>query len=104
MCFAVLQLGSCTTDMTGLLRQGRDISDLLLELPLLRPCSDFGAAAAVGQRQPQQQLGTLVLRLINVGREPSNLAIAVGAEAAAAAPTPGTPGKKVGTHDHSGCT
>jgi hypothetical protein len=97
LCCVVSQLGSCTTDLAGLLRQGRDLSDLLLELPLLKPFSEAGtsAAPAAGQAAGQQQLGTLVLRLINVGREPSNIASSAGGDAAAASQAPGTPAKKV---------
>jgi hypothetical protein len=101
-CVCVLQLGSCTTDLVGLLRQGRDLSDLLLELPLLKDCTHGrpGPAASgtvagqyVGKQQRPVQLGTLVLRLINIGREPRNVAGAVAADAALAMPV--TPGKKV---------
>lgn len=102
-CVCCRQLGSCTADLSGLLRQGRDLADLLLELPLLKDCSQGSAAtpggAAAGQhahqQQGQMQMGTLVVRLINIGREPSH-ALAGNAVSLAAVPaTPGTPGKKV---------
>lgn len=92
----VLQVGSCTTDLAGLLRQGRDLSDLLLELPLLKHSSEAGASTGALQPSQMQQLGTLVLRLINVGKQPSNTASTVLAgPAAGVLTTPGTPGKKV---------
>lgn len=103
----LLQLGSCTADLSGLLRQGRDLSDLLLELPVLRgppdrqPGSTRPAAPALAPSQPTSrpqgpvQLGTLVLRLINMGQEPGHVAGAGAADAAAS--TPGTPSNKVST-------
>lgn len=105
----LLQLGSCTADLSGLLRQGRDLSDLLLELPVLRGPPDRQpgstgpgpAAPALAPSQPTSkpqgpvQLGTLVLRLINMGQEPGHVAGAGAADAAAS--TPGTPSNKVST-------
>ena len=94
MLSVVLQVGSCTTDLTGLLRQGRDLSDLLLELPLLKHGDEAGVSAGRTQ-QAQVQLGTLVLRLINVGKQPSNTTSSAAADAGTVPATPGTPGKKV---------
>jgi nephrocystin-4 len=105
---SVVQLGSCTTDLSGLLRQGRDLSDLLLELPLLKDCShdSTGPASALAsvagqsiqpqqhQQQGQAQLGTLVLRLISIGQEPRHSSGSTGMDTAVAA-APGTPGRKV---------
>lgn len=102
MTVSCMQLGSCTTDLSGLLRQGRDLSDLLLELPLLKDCThgsigpatpSTAAGQYVGKQQGPVQLGTLVLRLINIGKEARNTAGAAAADAALA--TPSTPGKKV---------
>lgn len=115
--FAV-QLGTCSIGLQGLLRQGQELSELLLEVPLLQASSsspntsaagaaadtaallDTAAAAAAAQfgvgGQQQMQLGHLVVRLINIGREPSNSSARVqGFDAAEAAAEPGTPGKKV---------
>jgi len=102
-CVSCRQLGSCTADLSGLLRQGRDLADLLLELPLLKDCSQgsaatpAGAAAGqhVGPQQGQMQIGTLVVRLINIGREPSNAAAGHAVSLAAVPAAPGTPGTKV---------
>jgi hypothetical protein len=117
-----VQLGTCSINLQGLLRQGQELSELLLEVPLLQASSnspttasaadtaalqDTAAAAQhgagrqmAGQQQQQQQqpmqLGHLVVRLINIGREPSNTSARVQSfDAAEAAAGPGTPGKKV---------
>jgi hypothetical protein len=111
------QLGTCSISLEGLLRQGQELSELLLEVPLLQASSslpttaaagaaagtallDSAAAAAAVQHgaggQQPMQLGHVVVRLINIGREPSNSSARVqGFDAAEAAAAPGTPGKKV---------
>lgn len=76
-----LQLGTTTVSLQGLLRQGREFCELLVEAPImqLNSGSSQQSSAVPGQhaepqaRQPLQ-LGHLVLRLINIGREPSNAA------------------------------
>jgi hypothetical protein len=113
-----VQLGTCSISLQGLLRQGQELSELLLEVPLLQASSNSPTASAadtaalldtaaaaqhgpgkqiIGQQQQQpMQLGHLVVRLINIGREPSNTSARVqGFDAAEAAAGPGTPGKKV---------
>jgi hypothetical protein len=112
-----VHLGTCSISLQGLLRQGQELSELLLEVPLLQassssPSSSAAGAAAdtaalldaaaavaqrgVGQQQQPMQLGHLVVRLINIGREPSNSSARVqGFDAAEAGAAPGTPGKKV---------
>lgn len=115
----LMQVGSCCVDLSGLLRQGRDLTDQLLELPLFKDFSShqsgsssgmMGAAAAAGggdggqgcvqqAQQQQQTVGTLVLRLINVGRQPSGGSITAEVVASAA---PTTPVKKVNRQGRAG--
>lgn len=87
-------------NLQGLLRQGRESSEVVIEAPVLQPDnSGQQFADAPEQRdlfahQPVQ-LGLMVLRLINIGREPSNAA-ARTPDFDAVQPEAKTAGKKVG--------
>lgn len=92
------QVGSAAAELQGLLRQGREFAEVLLELPVRSAATSASPnAPASGER------GTLVLRLLNIGRVPAAAAapqktpaaaVAAAMAAAAAAPAP-RPGGKV---------
>eukprot|EP00775_Hariotina_reticulata_P006048 gene6048-6286_t len=79
---SLLQLGSCAIPLQGLLRQGHEFAELLLEVPVVQTCQvlpseeDIAvAAAAAGRDQGSStELGQLVIRLINIAKQPSNAA------------------------------
>eukprot|EP00878_Enallax_costatus_P042302 GHUV01049558.1.p1 GENE.GHUV01049558.1~~GHUV01049558.1.p1 ORF type:complete len:191 (-),score=34.29 GHUV01049558.1:365-937(-) len=96
-----LQLGQCSANLQGLLRQGQESSEIVIEAPVLQPDSSGPLFAGVAEQQEVQahepvQLGVLVLRLINIGREPSNAA-ARTPDFNAVQPEPKASGKKVST-------
>ena len=96
-----LQVGSMALPLQGLLRQGRELSDALLEVPV------FPNLSGQGSQQQQQQdgvttflptlpVGYLVVRAINVGKEPATSSMRI-ADFDAAGQSSGTGGlgKKV---------
>jgi hypothetical protein len=85
---ACFQVGTASVDMQELLRQGREFSEVLVEVPVSSQQSatsgNLSAQAThstweerglgtEGGRAATEQRGTLLLRLINIGREPSDL-------------------------------
>ncbi|KAK9823703.1 hypothetical protein WJX72_004791 [[Myrmecia] bisecta] len=83
---SLLQVGSMSVDLRGLLRQGREFSESLLELPVYdlqdpvaSSAAPHTAAAAAGPSTAAPDMlprGLLVMRLINIGQK-SDLAASV---------------------------
>ncbi|GFR44041.1 hypothetical protein Agub_g5201 [Astrephomene gubernaculifera] len=83
---SLLQVGTASVDLQPLLRQGRDFSELLLEVPILDQAAvapslqgqSFAEAAYnanTGQNDAKATVisrGSLVLRLLNLGRDSRN--------------------------------
>jgi nephrocystin-4 len=79
------QVGTATLNLQQLLRQGRDFSELLIEVPIMDqqpPPLDalLGQSTLAGKQGGGNDVptvlskGSIVLRIINIGREPRNLA------------------------------
>lgn len=86
---APLQVGTASLSLQGWLRQGMPLTEAMLEVPVraastAMPCANSGSSAGVqtaaagavagSPDAAAPLLGTLVLRLINIGREPSRAA------------------------------
>lgn len=75
------QIGTVAVNLQSLLRQGRDFAEVLVELPVMDN-SDVLPDALLAQpaRSPTDSSkptvvskGSVVMRVINIGREPRNL-------------------------------
>lgn len=111
-----LQIGSGHLDLHPLLRHGKQLSEALFEIPLDPPSiagedhniSRFGGGSTGGSRggggigyyQGSGAAGSLIVRLVNIGRQPERgCAASDAAAAAASANSPlamGSPGERFG--------
>ena len=73
---SMLQLGSASLALRGILRQGREFAELLAEVPIARNVRDE-ALSSPGAGAAAQ--GTVLIRVINIGRESDSVATAAAA-------------------------
>jgi hypothetical protein len=92
-----------TLPLQSLLRQGKEVSDTLLEMPVFPNMSGQESqqqqqqqGEEVDSRQPLLPVGYLVVRAINVGKEPANSCMRIADfDAAGQCSQPGAASKKV---------